>query len=123
MNDWPWPGDSKLDRACRAARSYRDGLQQADPAACAELDKQLIGDHGQTWLAPTPLTIDLEDWITIPEAAALVGLSNGAIYKWVHRRWLKGRKGGDKRLRVQAVDVLAINRQQRLKRVTNGRVS
>jgi excisionase family DNA binding protein len=123
---WPWPGDSQLDRARRTARSYRDALQQADPAAVVDLDKQLIDDYGQTWLAPTALTLDLDDWITISEAAELVGLTKGAVYQWLHRRQLKGRKGPDKRLRVQAVDVLAVNRQQRqqrLKRVTQPEIA
>jgi hypothetical protein len=118
VSAWPWPGDSTLDRSRRVARSYRDALQRADPNGCEALDALMVERFGQTWLAPTVATLNGEDWVTVSEAATLVGLTPAAVYKWVHRRWLKGHIGADRRLVVKIADVLSVNQEQRLKRAS-----
>jgi hypothetical protein len=118
---WPWPGDSPVDRARRVAQSYREALVTADPRRCAALDAWCAA-HGQHWVAPTVAHIELDDEVTIDEAADLIGLSAYAIYKWVSRDdKLRARQGADGRLRVVARDVLAVHAQHRKRRARQRR--
>lgn len=116
MTPWPWPGDSPLDQARRIAHSYRQELHAADPARCAALDEQ-FATYGQGWVAPQVAHVDLDDEVTIDEAADLIGLSAYAVYKWVSRDGkLTARQGSDGRLRVVARDVLAVHARHRKQR-------
>jgi hypothetical protein len=118
---WPWPGDTPLDQARRVAQSYRAELHDVDPDRCAELDERFAA-YGQRWVAPTVAHIELDDEVTIDEAADLVGLSAYAVYKWVSRDdKLRARQGADGRLRVVARDVLAVHAQHRKRRARRRR--
>jgi hypothetical protein len=98
------------------ARDYRQALLQADPAACRAVDQRIVHDLGQDWLTPTLASLNLDEWVTIPEAADYVGLTPAAVYKWVYRNTLEGRTGADRRLRVRLGAVLDTNAEYRRRR-------
>ncbi len=117
---WPWPGDTPLDRARRAALSYRQALLERYPDAAMELDDQFTG-WGEHWVSPAIEHIDLESWVTIDVAASHVGLTAKAVYQWVYNGDLPAKKCNDKRVRVKLMDVLDVNRDLRQRRALRAR--
>lgn len=117
---WPWPGDTQLDRARRVARSYREALLNHFPDDAMDLDEKFVA-WGEIWVAPQRSEVDLEEWVTVDVAAQHVGLTPKAIYAWVYKDTIEGRKGRDRRLRVKLGDVLEVSRELRRKRA--GRLS
>ncbi|RZT87479.1 hypothetical protein EV383_4404 [Pseudonocardia sediminis] len=110
---WPWPGDTRTDRAQRCARWYRDLLAEYAPEACAELDGQLVDRYGQTWLRPVRGVEELDDWVTVDIAAEHTGVSVRAVYMWVYRDKIDGDVGKDGRLRVELRAALDYNAELR----------
>lgn len=87
---WPWPGDSREDRAKRIALSYRRALEAVAreyPRAAEKLSD--LDDHwcevGQGWLRPTNAPLRLEDWLTAIEIADLFNQAPKTIYDWGRR--------------------------------------
>lgn len=108
---WPFPGDSPLDRAKRIAQSYRSMLYAADPDACEELDKRAQG-LGEGWVVPSLITVDVDSWVTVNEAAELVGRDPFAVRRWIYRGRLEAvKKNG--RVLVKVGDALDVSAQIR----------
>ena len=81
---WPWPGDTPLDRARRVARTYRDNLNNLDPALCAQLD-QRCRDLGQGWIEPQALAHGPDDLLTAEEVADMCNVQPSTVRQWKHR--------------------------------------
>lgn len=113
---WPWPGDTRTDRAQRCARWYREALHEHAPAVCRDIDSRLIAEFGQQWLAPTLSTRQLDDYVTVDEAAEHVGLQPSAVYKWIDKDRLDPVRGNDNRIRVRLGDALEVMAENRRKR-------
>lgn len=117
---WPWRGDSAVDRARRVAQSYRAALADTDPARCAALDAEMTR-LGQAWVKPLLAQVELDDFVTLAEAAHLVGMTKDAVYKWtVHRGarapMLDTRENDDGQITVCIRDVLRVNAEHRRRR-------
>lgn len=108
---WPYPGDSPLARARRVARAYRQHLYDADPATCATLDARCL-DWGEGWVAPSTLRYDLDDWLSVADAADIAAVQPATLRTWRKRGRLTGRHGTDG-WRYRARDVLALASQVR----------
>jgi excisionase family DNA binding protein len=88
---WPWPADSREDRARRIALSYRRLIELAltgdidNPAtALADLDTKWQ-ELGQTWITPTQQPLRLDDWLTPAELAELLGIDARSFRDWARR--------------------------------------
>lgn len=90
MSDWPYPGDSPLARARRVARAYREHLHQVDPLRCNEVDEQMAG-WGQGWIAPRVLRYELDDWLSLADAADVAAVERGCLRQWRARGKIVGR--------------------------------
>jgi hypothetical protein len=114
---WPFPGDSELDKARRIARDYRNELHRIAPEHCARMDEQ-ARRLGQGWVTPQLATIDLDDWITVREAAEYLSLSESAIRKMINRSSAKLNAivGDDGIQRVRVAQLVDIQREQRERR-------
>jgi hypothetical protein len=75
---WPFPGDTELTRARKAALAYRAHLHTANPQICAVLDETLRA-YGQHWLFAATQTYDDNDCITTQQAAELLCISVAAV--------------------------------------------
>lgn len=78
---WPFPGDTELDKARRIARDYRAELHRLAPELCARLD-DACRRLGQPWITPQRVQFDMDDWITLAQAAELVGRTPRAVRYW-----------------------------------------
>lgn len=119
---WPWPGDTQLDRARRIAHTYRQALTNINPTAAAELDTRITA-LGETWITPQPATHQLDDWITLEEAAEHTGGTPDMIRKWTTRgdNRIPHQRDDRGRIQVRLRDVLdrqAHHRQARAARTT-----
>lgn len=116
VRPWPFPGDSILDRARRVAQSYRNALTAADPALCRLLDES-ASEVGEGWVVPQLATVDLDDEVTVEQAAELTGRTTACIHKWINRdRRLSARKNRQGFLVVVVRDVLDVSASLRRKR-------
>lgn len=88
---WPYPGDTPLQRARRWAQAYRQHLRTANPELCAALDDAARA-YGDTWLVETLVTVNDDDLLTTAEAAELVGVDIETIRQW-RKRGYKSRSG------------------------------
>jgi hypothetical protein len=91
MAKWPWPTDSREDRARRVALAYRQlaelmiAGQLPDPvASLRRLDDKWI-ELGQGWVVPTHAPLDPDAWLSPSELAELLHLEARALQDW-HRR-------------------------------------
>lgn len=119
---WPWPGDTELEKRERIAREYRDELHRVAPNRCALLDAA-ARRLGQRWITPQPMPYAMTDWITIAEAADLVGRTSRTVRYWAAGEHPKlptiTDDKGIKRVLVQdLVDLEADLRQRRAERAT-----
>lgn len=118
---WPWPQDSREDRARRVAHSYRRlALRLAASVhnsrnSVTELDQHWL-DHGQSWLVPTQSTINPDDWVTSYEASELFSVPAKSVYDWGRRghiRKLAAAKNGIVRYSVGDIIQYSHNRGKR----------
>lgn len=106
MRKWPISGVYPVDRAREVARTCWVALAAVDPDA-AEAIAQAARMAGEAWLAPQVAQYGLDDTVTVPEAAELVGRSVRWVYQWVaidleHRRV----HASGNRIRVRVRDLL-----------------
>jgi hypothetical protein len=104
---WPYPGDSVLARARRVGQAYRARLHDADPDACAELDR-LMAAWGQTWVVPRAQLHDLDDWVGPTEAADLAAVDPAQLRVWRRRGRITGRQRADRSWEYRVRDVMAL---------------
>ena len=118
---WPWPLDSTTDRARRVALSYRRLMELAlagqidDPATAFDnLDSKWL-ELGQHWIKPNEQPLNLDDWLTPGEMAALLCIDARALRDWARRGHLRiiHTSTGQRRYNVGDVVSYAQNRRQR----------
>lgn len=91
VQPWPWPGDSREDKAKRVARSYRQlvfDISQGrveDPAGdLYRLDQQWL-QYGAFWAVPSQDPYDPSEWVHAADAAHYADVEPGTIRKWAER--------------------------------------
>lgn len=104
VKPWPWPGDSREDKAKRIALSYRQlaadiiARKIHDPAtALASLDQRWAA-HGHHWLNPPGELMDhtgLDEWQTAADLAHFLHRTPADIYRWARRGKIEQRVGAD----------------------------
>ena len=99
---WPWPGDSREDKARRVAGSYRDLIQRIamgqcdDPAGDLHRLDETWTARGITWIRPNRTTpLDPDQWLTAPELAEIIGRPRKDIYNWARLGHIEQRCGPD----------------------------
>lgn len=113
---WPFPGDSPVVRARRIALAYRVRLAEVDPEGCERLDQQ-VRRWGQNWAVTQLHHFDLDDWLSVREAADLASVQTRQIAAWRRNGRLRGRLSGDRwQYRARDVMALATNPRYRAKR-------
>lgn len=114
---WPFPGDSELDKRSRIARDYRNELHRFAPEHCERMDKA-ARDLGQGWVAPELVRFDLNDWITVRQAADYLIVSESTIRKWIKQEppKLDVIVGADGVQRVRVGQLMEVQRDQRERR-------
>ncbi|PXY25158.1 hypothetical protein BAY59_24340 [Prauserella coralliicola] len=81
---WPWPADTPLDRARRIAHEYRQYLLEHAAEVCAQLD-QRARDLGQGWVAPQPVAYEMDDLLTVEQAADYCQVKPRTVDAWRQR--------------------------------------
>lgn len=119
MAKWPWPRDSREDRAKRVALSYRHLIEAivlgdvADPeAALLALDARWT-ELGAAWVRPTLAPLNLDDWLTGAQMAELFGQEPMTVYAWGRRGNVRVRVISGLR-RYNVGDVVAYQQKRRL---------
>lgn len=117
---WPFPGDSALDKARHIARDYRNELHRIAPEHCERMDEQ-ARRLGQGWVAPELVAFDLNDWVTVRQAADYLSVSESTIRKWIRPPNQEPPKlavivGADGVQRVRVGQLVEIQRDQRERR-------
>lgn len=119
---WPWPGDSREDRAKRVALSYRqlvfDITQGRIEDAAGELyrlDQEWAG-YGVHWPIPGTQPVDPEEWLTAADLAHLIDRTPADVYRWARRGNIQQRAGADGSPEYSIESALTYQRQQRQRR-------
>jgi hypothetical protein len=120
--EWPWPGDSREDRARRVAISYREfiylvftGVITADPlSSLRDLDDRWMG-LGQTWIKPSESPLRLDDWLTAESMGDLLSIPAKWVYNWGMRGQIRVSRL-DGRNVYNVGDVVEYERSRRVKR-------
>lgn len=66
------------------AASYRAVLEDIDPDACHELDRQMI-EMGINWISPQVVVYSDDDWLSAEQVADYAGVSLATVYSWRQR--------------------------------------
>lgn len=100
--DWPFPGDSREERAQRIANSYRALLVDitqgrcTDPAGAMHRLDMKWRKYGVFWhmptVAPEP---EPHDWVTTRDAAHYANRAEATIRTWAHRGHITTRVAPD----------------------------
>lgn len=91
---WPFPGDSPVVKARRVALAYRARLAEVDPEGCAVIDKR-VERWGQGWAVVRLQTFELDQWISVKDAAELASVQVRQIAAWRRMGRLRGRRAGN----------------------------
>ncbi|MFC5992931.1 helix-turn-helix domain-containing protein [Pseudonocardia hispaniensis] len=111
MTSWPFPGDLPVDRARQVARTFRDALHQVDPDAAAAIEQAAVA-VGETWLRPAVALAADEDFVSVADAADIVGCSVRLVYKWVADGVLPSYPEGGK-IRVRVGEARRVDAERR----------
>lgn len=103
---WPYPGDGPVARARRVAHAYRERLLAVNPDECARLDAAMA-QWGQRWAMPRVVTVDVDDWLPLADAADLAMVAPATLRQWRRRGKLAGRRT-DEGWEYKARDVLRV---------------
>jgi hypothetical protein len=117
---WPWPRDSREDRAKRVALSYRHALQVfaevRDDAAAALLALDVRwSELGAGWVRPTLVPLDLDAWVDAAAMAELFHQDPRTIYDWGRRGNIRVRVYRQAR-HYNVGDIVTYQAQRRLRR-------
>jgi hypothetical protein len=104
VGKWPNEKDRPVDRARQVAAEYRRALAIADPDACAAIDSAAVA-AGETWVSPTVAIHDLDDLVSVADAAEMCARSVRWVYAWIAKD-RTNRVKGDSPTRVRIGDVL-----------------
>ncbi len=122
---WPWPGDSREDKAKRVALSYRELVHNIaqgrcdDPAGELHRLDQHWARHGVFWPVPNHQPVDPEAWLTAAELAHYIDRAPADIYRWARRDKITQRTGADGSPEYQLASALKYEQQQRQRRSTH----
>lgn len=117
---WPWPRDSREDRAKRVALSYRHAMEafaeeHVDVAGALRTLDDRWSELGAGWVRPTLAPLDLDEWLPAAQMGDLFHQEAKTVREW-------GRRGN---VRVEVFaglqhynvgDVVAYQRVRRLRR-------
>lgn len=127
---WPWPEDTREDKAKRVAISYRGLVQRIAQGGCEDpagdlhrLDQHWI-DLDQHWQMPThiDLFIDAEDeWWPARELAHALHRSRKDIYNWARLGHIEQRTGPDGTPEYSVASVTAYNDKLKARRINTAR--
>lgn len=126
VKPWPWPGDSREDKAKRIALSYRQLVfdisqgRVTDPAGALHRLDRAWADYGHHWPCPglTPITGDTGDWYTAADLAHLIDRAPTDIYRWARRGKITQRVSADGSPEYSLASANAYREQQRQRRQT-----
>lgn len=123
MPSWPWPGDTREDRARRVALSYRRLMEMAlqgqieDLAKAFEaLDSKWI-ELGQHWVKPGDVPLDLDDWLAPADLVELFGVDAHDLRNWAQRGHIRSIRLSSRRSLYCVGDVVAYARKRRQQRI------
>lgn len=98
---WPWPGQSREDKAKQVALSYRGLLRSIAQGRCNDPagDLHRLDEHwralGVTWHTPAPISADPDDWMCAADIAQYVGRTPKDVYNWARRGHITQRTAAD----------------------------
>lgn len=119
---WPWPGDSREDKARRVALSYKHFVLQVlrgeilDPlSSLDDLDRRWA-ELGQNWITEQREPLRFGDWLSATEMGQLLSLPANQIRVWGIRQHIRvDISSGQNRYNVG--DVVEHEAKQRAKRI------
>ena len=118
---WPWPRDSREDRAKRVALSYRHLVEAIGRGDVDDVEVALDGlddrweHYGAGWVRPTSEPLRLDDWLTSAEMGALFHQASATVREWGRRKNIRVEMiDGTRRYNVG--DVVTYQRTRRLRR-------
>jgi hypothetical protein len=100
---WPWPGDSREDKARRIALSYRELVFEISQGRCDDPAGALhridahwsqLGVHWHLPSRPDMLT-EPDEWMSAPDVAHAIDRTRKDIYNWASRGHIQQRCGPD----------------------------
>lgn len=110
---WPWPNDTREDRAKRIALSYRAlivNLFGGEHPELQALDERWV-KHGAGWVRPSLQPLRLDDWLTAGEMADLFSNDPRVYRDWARRGWIRVMVDGNKR-RYCVADVVEYSKSR-----------
>jgi hypothetical protein len=123
VKPWPWPGDSREDKAKRVALAYRDLIFDITQGHCddpaAELHRLNLkwAEHGIYWHLHRPeLLIDPDEWMSAPDLAHALDRTRKDIYNWARLGHITQRAGPDGTPEYLVASVLEYHKKLRNRR-------
>lgn len=122
IKPWPYPGDSREDKAKRVAVSYREVVQRIAQGEAINaafelylLDQQWAS-HGIYWPNPPDDLIDPDEWLTAADMAHLTDRTPADIYRWARRGNIQQRLSADGSPEYHVASAIAYQHKQRQRR-------
>lgn len=130
IEPWPFPGESREERAKTVARSYRKLLfaitqgQCTDPAGeLYRLDQRWLS-HGVHWLQSTGLSpLDGVEWMSAQEIAHALDRPRKDIYNWARLGHIEQRAAADGSPQYNVESVVDYHKKLRARRIPTPRRS
>jgi hypothetical protein len=119
---YPFPGDSREERAKRVAHSYRQLVQDIaqgrcdDPAGALHRIDMQWRDVGVYWPCPMPDIYDDDEWLPAPDLAHYFHRTRKDIYNWARHGNITQRTGPDGRPEYSVRSVREYLRSARARR-------
>lgn len=101
IKPWPYPGDSREEKARRVAQSYRQLVIEIaqnrcdDPAGALYRLDHCWADLGIYWPVPSDVPLDPDDWMSAPDLAHAINRDRRDIYNWARLGRIEQRAGAD----------------------------
>lgn len=130
MTTWPYPGDSREDKARRVAISYRQLVFDISQGSCDDpagelhrLDRKWE-DHGLRWhlpWRPDQEVLDPEAWLNATDLAHAIDRPRKDIYNWAHLGHIMQRTSADGTPEYHIGSVIDYQKQLRQRRLPTTR--
>lgn len=126
---WPWPGDSREDKAKRVAVSYRGLVQRITQGRCNDPtgDLHRLDQHWADldihWQLPRPdllQDVDDDEWWPAREIAHAIDRTRKDIYNWARLGHIEQRCGPDGAPEYNVASVVAYQQKLRDRRTGQG---
>ncbi|MCG7592406.1 hypothetical protein [Mycobacterium sp. PSTR-4-N] len=117
VKPWPWPGDSREDRAKRVALSYRSLAFEASQGRIDDIAGELHrldwrwSEYGVTWTTPSQRPLDPEEWMTAADLAIVINRPRKDLYNWARLGHIEQRCGPDGAPEYSVASVIAYQRK------------